>query len=82
MNDTDQSASSNLHGEPADGQDIEAVEKKGVYGSGTEAAKDNSIDPRDEVTGWKLLILHTGLCLCTFLVGLVCYTSQKRYCSS
>lgn len=29
------------------------------------------IDPEDEVKGVKLLILHIGLCLCTFLVGLV-----------
>jgi hypothetical protein len=32
---------------------------------------DDSIDPENEVTGIKLLLIHTGLCLCTFLVGLV-----------
>lgn len=29
------------------------------------------IDPDNEVKGPKLLLLHIGLCLCTFLVGLV-----------
>ncbi|PVH97412.1 MFS general substrate transporter [Periconia macrospinosa] len=31
---------------------------------------DSSIDPQNEVTGTKLLLIHTGICLCTFLVGL------------
>ena len=29
------------------------------------------IDPENEVKGMKLLLIHTGICLCTFLVGLV-----------
>ena len=29
------------------------------------------IDPENEVKGIKLLLIHTGICLCTFLVGLV-----------
>lgn len=29
------------------------------------------IDPENEITGIKLLFIHTGICLCTFLVGLV-----------
>ena len=29
------------------------------------------IDPDNEVKGIKLLLIHTGICLCTFLVGLV-----------
>ena len=39
-----------------------------------EAAKDDfedTIDPENEVTGAKLLLIHTGICLCTFLIGLV-----------
>ncbi|PYI10683.1 MFS general substrate transporter [Aspergillus sclerotiicarbonarius CBS 121057] len=31
---------------------------------------EGGIDPENEVKGVKLLLLHTGLCLCTFLVGL------------
>ncbi|KAI1809977.1 major facilitator superfamily domain-containing protein [Poronia punctata] len=31
---------------------------------------DNSIDPKNEVRGAKLILIHTALCLCTFLVGL------------
>jgi hypothetical protein len=34
-------------------------------------AIDTSIDPQNEVTGAKLLLIHAGLCLCTFLIGLV-----------
>lgn len=29
------------------------------------------IDPENEVKGISLLLIHTGICLCTFLVGLV-----------
>ncbi len=32
---------------------------------------DDSIDPENEVQGVKLLLIHTAICLCTFLVGLV-----------
>lgn len=32
---------------------------------------DDSIDPANEVQGTKLILIHTALCLCTFLVGLV-----------
>lgn len=31
----------------------------------------NDIDPDDEVTGIRLYLIHTIICLCTFLVGLV-----------
>ncbi|KAK8117396.1 uncharacterized protein PG998_005677 [Apiospora kogelbergensis] len=31
---------------------------------------DDSIDPANEVQGTKLILIHTALCLCTFLVGL------------
>lgn len=33
----------------------------------------NDIDPEDEVTGVRLYLIHTIICLCTFLVGLVRY---------
>ncbi|KAI1270277.1 major facilitator superfamily domain-containing protein [Xylariaceae sp. FL1019] len=37
----------------------------------TQAADiSGDIDPADEVTGVKLLLIHTSMCLCTFLVGL------------
>lgn len=32
---------------------------------------DATIDPENEVTGIKLLLIHIGICLCTFLIGLV-----------
>ena len=44
-----------------------------------EEEEDGSIDPENEVTGIRLIVLHTGLCLCTLLVGLV---SCERVSSS
>ena len=41
-------------------------------------ATDASIDPRNEITGLKLLILHIGLCLCNILTGLVSSPAQQR----
>lgn len=32
---------------------------------------EGGIDPENEITGLRLLLIHIGLCLCTFLVGLV-----------
>lgn len=34
-------------------------------------AADMSIDPENEVTGFKLLLIHIGICLSTWLIGLV-----------
>ncbi|RWA10590.1 hypothetical protein EKO27_g4512 [Xylaria grammica] len=31
---------------------------------------DDDIDPENEVTGVKLLLIHIAICLCTFLIGL------------
>lgn len=31
---------------------------------------DNDIDPKNEIQGSRLILIHTTLCLCTFLVGL------------
>ncbi|KAL4999867.1 major facilitator superfamily domain-containing protein [Aspergillus recurvatus] len=31
---------------------------------------DGGIDPENEISGLRLLLVHTSLCLCTFLVGL------------
>ncbi|KAI1656409.1 MFS general substrate transporter [Daldinia decipiens] len=36
--------------------------------NGNDVSQD--IDPKNEVTGVKLLLIHISLCLCTFLVGL------------
>lgn len=33
---------------------------------------DCSNHPQNEVTGKMLLLIHMAICLCTFLVGLVC----------
>lgn len=35
------------------------------------APQDQSIDLENEVTGIKLLLIHAGICMCTFIVGLV-----------
>ncbi|KAI1355959.1 MFS general substrate transporter [Xylaria sp. FL0043] len=38
--------------------------------NGTQDNINNDIDPENEVTGARLLLIHTAICLCTFLVGL------------
>jgi hypothetical protein len=38
--------------------------------------EDATIDPENEVTGIKLLLIYIGICLCTFLVGLVSVIEQ------
>lgn len=45
--------------------------EKGVHVESNETGTDYSIDPENEVTGAKLLLIHLGICLCTFLIGLV-----------
>ena len=50
------------------------LEPSREHDSSTGAEKDApemDIDPENEVTGIKLLLIHTGICLCTFLIGLV-----------
>jgi ABC-type Fe3+ transport system permease subunit len=42
------------------------------------------IDPANEVQGTRLILIHIAICLCTFLVGLVCVSysvpkSQEHY---
>ena len=46
-----------------------------------EKAPEYDIDPENEVTGVKLLIVHTGICLCTFLVGLVSNNPRHYLCT-
>ena len=36
-----------------------------------QATYEMDIDPANEVKGVKLLLVHAGICLCTFLIGLV-----------
>jgi hypothetical protein len=66
---------------------MDTVEKRGTErvatsAEGHETAKieeleevgtpnDGSIDPANELKGPRLVLLHTGLCLCTLLTGLV-----------
>lgn len=40
-------------------------------------ASETDIDPENEVRGIKLLLIHTGICLCTFLIGLVSHSSSS-----
>lgn len=62
----------------AESQEVNAIEKNLVTGLETGGAEDDSIDTNNEVTGWRLLVLHVALCLCTFLVGLVSSASRPR----
>ena len=39
--------------------------------SSRDSAQETSIDPENEITGTRLLLLHIGLCLTTFITGLV-----------
>ena len=43
-----------------------------------EGPPEMDIDPENEVKGIKLLLIHTGICLCTFLIGLVSYHSNNK----
>ena len=49
--------------EPSPEQDVST--------SAENIAPKMDIDPENEVTGIRLLLIHTGICLCTFLIGLV-----------
>ena len=42
-------------------------------------APEMDIDPVNEVKGIKLLLIHTGICLCTFLIGLVSLDATNAY---
>ncbi|KAI1761976.1 MFS general substrate transporter [Hypoxylon sp. FL1150] len=46
-----------------------ALEEAQIKADASSAAQ-GSIDPENEVQGMKLILIHTALCLCTFLVGL------------
>ncbi|ETS76587.1 hypothetical protein PFICI_11974 [Pestalotiopsis fici W106-1] len=39
-------------------------------GGGSETPINEDIDPRNEVQGVKLILIHLAICLCTFIVGL------------
>ena len=56
----------------SDSQTRTPLENNGSEGTADrEIAGRGAIDVENEITGANLLILHTGLCLCTLLVGLV-----------
>ena len=50
---------------------------KNSTASAEKEASEMDIDPENEVKGIKLLLIHTGICLCTFLIGLVSYGSNS-----
>jgi len=52
-----------VHGGPTQEKETLAVTAK--------KPAEYSTDPENEVTGVKLLLIHIGICLCTFLIGLV-----------
>ena len=53
------------------GPHVEELLEKNSSDDCKEIAEEPSIDPENEIIGLKLLVLHIGLCLCTFLTGLV-----------
>jgi hypothetical protein len=59
-----------------------AQTENGVHVENNETGPDYSIDPENEVTGAKLILIHIGICLCTFLIGLVKISDLKNSYSS
>lgn len=51
---------------------VEPTDQKSPGSPVVEAQNDinDDIDPENEVTGVKLLLIHIAICLCTFLIGL------------
>lgn len=50
---------------------IEEAEKAQTERNASDIQEDASIDAENEVQGLKLILIHTAICICTFLVGLV-----------
>ena len=50
---------------------IEEAGKAQPERNASEIQEDASIDAENEVQGLKLILIHTAICICTFLVGLV-----------
>ena len=61
-------AAEKLHTADMGGRDAAANE---VAQYELQETSETDIDPENEVTGVRLLVVHIGVCLCTFLVGLV-----------
>ncbi|KAI0377086.1 MFS general substrate transporter [Hypomontagnella monticulosa] len=49
---------------------IEEAEKTQPERNASDIQEDASIDVENEVQGLKLILIHTAICICTFLVGL------------
>lgn len=61
------------------GSDTRPEQLQGNDGS-TSPEKDPlemDIDPENEVKGIRLLLIHTSICLCTSLIGLVSFGTQN-----
>lgn len=43
-----------------------------------EDSVETSIDPENEVQGMRLILIHTAICLSTFLVGLVLHPTVSH----
>ena len=50
---------------------LEPSRERDISNRANRDAPKMDIDPQIEVTGIKSLLTHTGICLCTFLIGLV-----------
>ncbi|KAM0798243.1 major facilitator superfamily domain-containing protein [Usnea florida] len=58
------------HDETKDNTQFESPQGHDSSNVINEEPPEMDIDPENEVKGIKLLLIHTGICLCTFLVGL------------
>ena len=56
---------------------LESPREKDSSNNAEKEAPEMDIDPENEVKGIKLILIHTGICLCTFLIGLVGYSSNN-----
>lgn len=61
----------------ADSNEVQPPEQKQQETSLVDSSLDQrndmnqDVDPENEIQGIKLVLIHTAICLCTFLVGLV-----------
>ncbi|PQE28116.1 Major facilitator superfamily domain general substrate transporter protein [Rutstroemia sp. NJR-2017a BBW] len=53
-----------------DFQEVMQPEQKSSEVTISQVPQDQSIDSENEVTGIKLILIHAGICMCTFIVGL------------
>lgn len=67
---------------PSTVEETALPERTSIVDKPADPSVDNNmnedIDPENEVQGMKLVLIHTAICLCTFLVGLVSFSSAAQ----